>query len=63
MNVLCRDCGKTSTGKASANCPSCGSRRLAYHAELHELALAHLDCDAFYAAIEKRDRPEWRELR
>ena len=32
------------------------------HAELHDLAIAHLDCDAFYAAIEKRDRPELRDV-
>ena len=32
------------------------------HRELHELAIAHVDCDAFYAAIEKRDRPELRDL-
>jgi DNA polymerase-4 len=28
------------------------------HAELFDLAIAHVDCDAFYASIEKRDRPE-----
>jgi DNA polymerase-4 len=27
------------------------------HAELHELSIAHIDCDAFFAAIEKRDDP------
>ncbi len=32
------------------------------HAELHGLSIAHLDCDAFYAAIEKRDRPELRDV-
>lgn len=52
----------TSVAKIAAKCPFCGSKRLVRHDELHELALAHLDCDAFYAAIEKRDRPEWREL-
>ena len=31
------------------------------HDELHDLRIAHLDCDAFYAAIEKRDRPELRD--
>ena len=31
------------------------------HAELRDLAIAHLDCDAFYAAIKKRDRPELRD--
>ena len=52
----------TFVAKIAAGCPSCGSKRLVRHDELHELALAHLDCDAFYAAVEKRDRPEWREL-
>ena len=28
------------------------------HVELERLHIAHLDCDAFYASIEKRDRPE-----
>ncbi len=32
------------------------------HKELHGLTIAHLDCDAFYATIEKRDRPELRDL-
>ena len=32
------------------------------HRELHGLAIAHLDCDAFYATIEKRDRPELRDV-
>src|SRR5918911_1467141 len=38
-------------------CPACGSPRLFGHAELAGLAIAHLDCDAFYASIEKRDNP------
>ena len=42
-------------------CPACGSARVLRHAELLDLAIAHLDCDAFYAAIEKRDRPELRD--
>lgn len=39
-------------------CPRCRSPRVIAHAELPELAIAHIDCDAFYAAVEKRDRPE-----
>lgn len=38
-------------------CRACGSPRLVYHRELHDLTLAHIDCDAFYATIEKRDDP------
>jgi DNA polymerase-4 len=42
-------------------CPRCASPRLLAHAELDRLAIAHLDCDAFYASVEKRDRPELRD--
>ena len=31
------------------------------HDELDRLSIAHLDCDAFYASVEKRDRPELRD--
>lgn len=53
---LCRDCGGAVAGK-SPRCPVCGSRRLVFHPELHHLAVAHIDCDAFYASVEKRDNP------
>ena len=36
--------------------------RVVRHQELHDLTIAHLDCDALYAAIEKRDRPELRDV-
>ncbi len=53
---FCRDC--LSAVPATANrCPACGGPRLARHPELFSLSIAHLDCDAFYAAIEKRDDP------
>jgi len=39
-------------------CRSCGSPRLLRHPELDRLSIAHVDCDAFFASIEKRDRPE-----
>ena len=53
MAALCRDC--LHDGPASARCASCGSPRLLAHAERDRLDIAHVDCDAFYAAIEKRD--------
>ncbi len=39
-------------------CKVCGSPRLIRHSEIHSLSIAHIDCDAFYAAVEKRDNPE-----
>ena len=53
---FCRDC-LSDVGPAAKRCPACGSPRLARHAELDTLAIAHIDCDAFYATIEKRDDP------
>ena len=32
------------------------------HPELFKLNIGHIDCDAFYASVEKRDRPELRDL-
>jgi DNA polymerase-4 len=54
---ICRDCAIRIPDRA-VRCPACGSRRLFRHAELHSLTIAHIDCDAFYASIEKRDAPE-----
>ena len=61
MDTLCRDCGRRPPSDAGA-CPACGSPRVLRHEELHDLAIAHVDCDAFYAAIEKRDRPELHDV-
>jgi DNA polymerase-4 len=55
--AYCRAC--LSPVKDTARpCASCRSRRPLQHPELDSLAIAHIDCDAFYASIEKRDRPE-----
>ena len=54
---FCRDCFSPCGGE-ERRCRSCGSPRLIRHPELHALSIAHIDCDAFYAAVEKRDRPE-----
>src|SRR5579864_752620 len=59
MSAFCRDCLEDTRANA-ARCPACGSRRRVSHPELDKLAIAHLDCDAFYAAIEKRDNPDIR---
>ncbi len=55
---LCRDCLCDGVSNQMSQCPECGSWHLLKHAELRQLAIAHVDCDAFYAAIEKRDHPE-----
>lgn len=58
--TLCRDCFSWPTpvaGKPPDRCPRCGSRRLVSHPELDRLSTAHIDCDAFYASVEKRDNP------
>jgi DNA polymerase IV len=57
---FCRDC-LVLQPRATARCVSCGSPRLALHPELYSLRIAHIDCDAFYAAVEKRDNPELKD--
>ncbi len=54
MTGFCRDCLKDEDG---ARCAHCGSPRILHHPELDDLAIAHMDCDSFYASVEKRDDP------
>ncbi len=56
MPGFCRDCFTEATERAP-RCAACGSPRLLRHAQLNALSIAHVDCDAFYATIEKRDDP------
>jgi DNA polymerase-4 len=54
---FCRDCLRD-LDIAAKRCGECGSPRLVRHPALASLTLAHIDCDAFYATVEKRDNPE-----
>jgi len=68
MPALCRDCltpfpdAPLPTGSGGVvRCPACRSARLIAHPELFSLSIAHMDCDAFYASVEKRDNPALRD--
>lgn len=53
---MCRECGRHPV--PGTTCPACASPRVLRHPELFDLATAHVDCDAFFASVEKARRPE-----
>ena len=63
---ICRDCllaghygfAGQDEGLSVPACPSCGGSRVVLHDELFSLTMAHIDCDAFYCSVEKRDNPD-----
>ena len=59
--ALCRDCCEMVDVQDTA-CAGCGGARLLPHTEIEDLGIAHIDCDAFYASVEKRDRPELKNV-
>ncbi len=56
MPALCRDC--LTTFEKGPRCPKCLGPRVISHPELFSLTIAHMDCDAFFASVEKRDNPK-----
>jgi len=58
MVKLCRDCASK---VQASNCDSCGSAKIVSHPELSTLSIAHVDCDAFFCSVEKRDNPNIRD--
>ena len=58
--MLCRNCGTAGhVGSAVplTACPSCQSEHIRTHPDLFALTIAHIDCDAFFASVEKLDNP------
>ncbi|MBT5073510.1 MAG: DNA polymerase IV [Kordiimonadaceae bacterium] len=57
--AFCRDClSDILISTQNGKCPNCNSPRIMSHPEIHKLSIAHIDCDAFYASVEKRDNPD-----
>ncbi|WP_397544021.1 DNA polymerase IV [Roseovarius salis] len=59
MPALCRTC--LTPFDTGPRCPACRGPRVVAHDELFDLSIAHMDCDAFYASVEKRDNPGLRD--
>ena len=56
---ICRECFKTFNIKKEF-CDKCYSVNIISNYEIEDLNIAHVDCDAFYASIEKRDNPNYK---
>ena len=59
MPSICRDC--LTPFPQGPRCPACRSPRIVANDELFALSIAHMDCDSFYASVEKRDNPALRD--
>ncbi|WP_114393584.1 DNA polymerase IV [Oleisolibacter albus] len=59
-NCLCRTCGRL-LPSGTRRCPACAGTRILSHPDVQGLGIAHLDCDSFYASVEKRDDPTLRD--
>ena len=57
MPSLCRTCLTETPGSADT-CSACGGGMIVKHLELNTLSTAHIDCDSFYASVEKRGNPD-----
>lgn len=57
--MFCRDCSSVLDYQSFplARCPNCQGLRVVAHPDAATLPIAHIDCDAFFAAVEKRDNP------
>ena len=60
MAMVCRDCAQIYRALINSSCLICGGRRFLNHPELLNLNISHIDCDSFYASVEKRDNPDIR---